>query len=87
MLVFCKKINIPRGKCIETATIDQLVEMLVKRRIDALVFARISVMTLLQENKITGIYYQSITKVPASLAVYKYASSDKLKQKLDNIIK
>jgi hypothetical protein len=50
--------NIPRSKCIETATIDQLVEMLVKRIIATLVFARVSVMTLLQENKITGIYYQ-----------------------------
>jgi polar amino acid transport system substrate-binding protein len=84
---FAKQMNIPRDKFIQTATLEQLVNMLVKRRIDVLVFERVSVMTLLQEQKVTGVYYQSIGKVPASLAVYKNASGDKLKQKIDALIK
>ncbi len=37
--------NIPRGKSIETAKMDQLVDMLVKRIIDTLMFAPVSVIT------------------------------------------
>ena len=84
---FAKQMDIPRDKFIQTATMDQLVNMFIKRRIDVLVFERVSVMTLLQEQKVAGVYYQSIGKVPASLAVYKDVSGDKLKQKLDALIK
>ena len=82
-----KQMNIPRDKFIQTATMRQLIDMFVKRRIDVLVFERVSVMTLLQELKITGVYYQSIGKVPASLGVYKNSSGDELKKKLDGLIK
>ena len=82
-----KQMDIPRDKFIQTATMRQLIDMFVKRRIDVLVFERVSVMTLLQEQKITGVYYQSIGKVPASLGVYKNASGDELKKKLDGLIK
>jgi len=84
---FSKQMNIPRDKFIQTATMRQLVDMFIKRRIDVLVFERVSVMTLLQEQKITGVYYQSIGKVPASLGVHKNASGDELKEKLDLLIK
>jgi len=84
---FAKQMNISRDKFIQTSTMRQLVDMFIKRRIDVLVFERVSVMTLLQEQKVTGVYFQSIGKVPASLGVYKSASGDKLKKKLDELIK
>jgi polar amino acid transport system substrate-binding protein len=84
---FAKQMGIPREKFIQTATLRQLIDMFVKRRIDVLVFERVSVMTLLQEQKVSGVYYQSIGKVPASLGVYKNSSGDKLKKKLDKLIK
>lgn len=84
---FARQMGIPREKFIQTATMRQLVDMFVKRRIDVLVFERVSVMTLLQEQKITGVYYQSIGKVPASLGVFKSSSGDKLKKKMDDLIK
>ena len=61
--------------------------MLLKRRIDVLVFERVSVMTLLQEKKVKGVYYQSIGKVPASIAVYRDSAGKELKDKLDMLIK
>ncbi|PKG80989.1 hypothetical protein CXF85_19685 [Colwellia sp. 75C3] len=84
---FAKKMNITRDKFIETATMGQLIDMFVKGRIDVLVFERISVMSLLQEQKVTGVYYQSIGKVPASLGVARNSSGNKLKHKLDVLIK
>jgi polar amino acid transport system substrate-binding protein len=84
---FAKQMEIPRDKFIQTATLRQLVDMLVKRRIDVLVFERVSVMTLLQEKKMAGVYYQSIGKIPASIAVYKNPAGTKLKEKLDKLIK
>jgi polar amino acid transport system substrate-binding protein len=83
---FAKQMKIPRDKFIQTATLRQLVDMLVKRRIDVLVFERVSVMTLLQEKKVSGVYYKTIGKVPASIAVYKNLAGDKLKDKLDKLI-
>jgi len=84
---FAKQMNISRDKFIQTATVSQLVNMFIKRRIDVLVYERVSVMTLLQEHKVTDVYYQSIGKVPASLGVYKNAAGDKLKKQLDEFIK
>jgi polar amino acid transport system substrate-binding protein len=84
---FAKQMKIPRDKFIQTATLRQLVDMLVKRRIDVLVFERVSVMTLLQEKKVKGVYYQSIGKVPASIAVYRNSAGKELKDKLDMLIK
>jgi len=84
---FAKQMKIPRDKFIQTATLRQLVDMLLKRRIDVLVFERVSVMTLFQEKKMSGVYYQSIGKVPASFAVYKNSDGEKLKEKLDKLIK
>jgi len=83
---FSNQMGVPREKFIQTATLRQLVDMFVKRRIDVLVFERVSVMTLLQEKKVAGVYYQSIGKVPASLGVFKNPSGDKLKQKIDDLI-
>ena len=84
---FAMQMSIPRDKFIQTATLRQLVDMLVMRRIDVLVFERVSVMTLLQEKKMSGVYYQSIGKIPASIAVYKNPEGQKLKEKLDKLIK
>lgn len=81
------QMKIPRDMFIQTATLRQLVDMLVKRRIDVLVFERVSVMTLLQEKKVQGVYYQTIGKIPASIAVYRDSQGVKLKEKLDELIK
>ena len=72
---------------IEVATLNQLVEMFIKRRIDVLLFERSSIMTLLQEKKAQNVYYQTIGLVPASIAVSLDKKGLKLKRKLDGLIK
>jgi polar amino acid transport system substrate-binding protein len=84
---FSEQLEIPLNKFIQTSTLRQLVDMLIKRRIDVLVFERVSVMTLLQEKNMTDVYYQSIGKVPASIAVFRSQEGEKLKEKLDKLIK
>jgi polar amino acid transport system substrate-binding protein len=83
---FAAQMNISRDRFIQTATMRQLIGMFVKRRIDVLVFERVSVMTLLQEKNVAGVYYQSIGKIPASIAVYQNDVGGQLKSKLDKLI-
>ena len=78
--------GIPRSKFIEIATLSQLVSLLLKDRIDVLVFERISVMSLLQAQTDRDIYYQTIGDVPASIAVSNDNEGDELKEKLDQLI-
>jgi len=72
---------------IEVATLGQLVDMLLKGRIDALLFERASVMTLLQEKISTDVYYQTIGLIPASIAVNNDDKGHRLKAKLDRLIR
>lgn len=83
---FAKKLNIDASYFVEVRSLNQLVDMLLKRRIDVILFERVSVMTLLKQRKAEGVYYQSIGHMPASLAVSNDAKGDALKAKLDKAI-
>ncbi|NQZ81494.1 MAG: transporter substrate-binding domain-containing protein [Colwellia sp.] len=84
---FAEQTGIPRSKFIETATLNQLVSLLLKHRIDVLIFERVSVMSLLQAQNSRDVFYQTIGEVPASIAVSKTSAGNKLKEKLDQLIK
>jgi polar amino acid transport system substrate-binding protein len=84
---FSEQTGIPRSKFIETSSLSQLVSLLLTRRIDVLIFERVSVMSSLQANNAGKVYYQTIGEVPASIAVSKNEEGDRLKQKLDHLIK
>ncbi|MFT5756132.1 MAG: polar amino acid transport system substrate-binding protein [Alteromonadaceae bacterium] len=85
---FADKTGIARSKFIETSTLNQLVSLLLKGRIDVLIFERVSVMSLLQaQSAQQKVYYQSIGEVAVSIAVAKNEAGNKLKTKLDRLIK
>jgi polar amino acid transport system substrate-binding protein len=83
---FAQQMGLSRDKFIETSSMNQLIDMFIKRRIDVLVFERVSVMTLLQDRNVNGVFYQTIGKVPASIAVFKGEAGSQLKAKLDGLI-
>jgi len=83
---FSEKAGIERSKFIETSTLDQLISLLLTRRIDVLIFERVSVMSLLQEKNSQDVYYKTIGEVPASIAVSNNSKGKKLKEKLDSLI-
>jgi len=81
-----EQIGLESSMFIEVKTLDQLVDMLIKGRIDVLLFERASVMTLLSERNVYGVHYKSVGNVPASMAVAKGAIGSTLKTKLDHVI-
>ncbi len=83
---FAERTGIARSKFMETSSLNQLVSLLLRRRIDVLIFERVSVMTLLQARDAQNVYYQTIGEVPASIAVANNNEGDILKKKLDHLI-
>jgi len=83
---FAEQLGIDESRFIEVSTLPQLVDMLLKRRIDVLLFERVSVMTILREKQVKGVHYKSIGVIPASIAVAKNEKGDKLRQQLDDYI-
>jgi len=79
--------GIPENIFIEVATLNQLVDMLINQRIDVLLFERASVMSLLQQKNIADVYYQTVGLIPASIAVRNDLEGQRLKAKLDSLIK
>ncbi|GLX77531.1 hypothetical protein tinsulaeT_08710 [Thalassotalea insulae] len=82
-----QQLGIDASMFVEVRALEQLVDMLIKGRIDVLLFERASVMTLLAEKGVYGVYYQSIAQVPASIAVSNNEQGKALKQSLDSAIK
>ncbi|MEW6989492.1 substrate-binding periplasmic protein [Colwelliaceae bacterium 6441] len=72
---------------IEVSLLNQLVEMLLKDRVKVIVYERASVMTLLENKGIEGVLYKTVGITPITLAVQKSADGNKLKEKLDSLIK
>ncbi|WP_448549172.1 substrate-binding periplasmic protein [Thalassotalea fusca] len=83
---FAEQLGIDESRFIEVSTLPQLVDMLLKRRIDVLLFERVSVMTNLKEKQVKGVLYKSIGVIPASIAVARSEKGDKLRQKLEYYI-
>lgn len=84
---FAQQLGVEPDIFVEVRSLQQLVDMLIKGRIDVLLFERSSVMTLLAEKDIYGIHYQSIGLIPASIAVSKNQEGMDLKKELDEVIK
>ncbi|MGB1197663.1 MAG: substrate-binding periplasmic protein [Thalassotalea sp.] len=84
---FAEQLGINKSNFIEVSTLNQLVKMLIRKRIDVILFERSSVMNLLEKNNIYGVFYQSIGDIPASFAVQNNEKGLLLKAKLDELIK
>ena len=76
---FAEILGIEKERFIEVKDLGNLVSMFQRGRIDVLLFERASVMTLLQQRNIKGVFYQSIGNIPASIAVAKTPAGDRLK--------
>ncbi len=81
-----EQMGVDASLLLEVRNLHQLVNMLLKGRIDVLVFERASVMTLLKQENTYGVYYQSIGSIPASMAVRNDEMGLALKTKLDKLI-
>ncbi len=80
---FSQILKIKQEKFIEVSALAQLVKMLKKGRIKAIIFERISTMLTIKQLKAEGIYYQKLTSIAASFAVQNNNAGRKLKTKLD----
>lgn len=83
---FAEMLGISKDKFVEVSSLNQLVDMFIVGRLDAILFERASVMTLLQKKQIPHVHYRSIGVVPASIAVKKSPQGKALKAKLDALI-
>ena len=79
--------NIPRELFFEVKNITQLVMMLKLKRLDAIVFERISVTQIVKEQRIPKVFYKQIVTIPIGFAVLKSDKNSSLKKKLDSIIR
>ncbi|WP_206484604.1 transporter substrate-binding domain-containing protein [Thalassotalea sp. G2M2-11] len=84
---FAEQLGVDKSVFTEVRTLNQLVEMFIKKRIDLILFERASVMTLLAQKNVYGVHYQSIGIIPASMAVSNNAKGRALKKRLDTAIK
>lgn len=78
--------GVSQSSFIEVSTLDQLVEMLIKGRVNVVVYERASVMTLLAQKKMSGVVYKTIGITPITMAVQNTEKGNLLKQKLDHLI-
>ncbi|GLX79643.1 hypothetical protein tinsulaeT_29830 [Thalassotalea insulae] len=83
---FSQTLTIPQKKFVEVSSLPQLVKMLSKGRIKAIIFERIATMTTIEQLQTQGIYYQKIINLPASIAVQKNELGFKLKKQLDKLL-
>ncbi|XQW84131.1 hypothetical protein ACOYR1_13425 [Thalassotalea piscium] len=83
---FSEKFNIPLNKFVEVASLEQLVKMLDKKRLKAILFERAAVMSSIQNYINTPIYYRYLDTIPATLAVAKTKEGRQLKKMLDSLI-
>lgn len=83
---FAEILGVEKERFTEVSSLNQLVDMFIVGRLDAILFERASVMTLLQRKKVPDVYYQSIGVVPASIAVKKSPEGMQLKSHLDSLI-
>jgi len=82
-----EQLGIAESYFVEVRSLNQLVDMFLKKRLNVILFERASVMTLLEQKHAYGVYYKTIGEIPASMAVQKNEAGLLLKTKLDNIIK
>ncbi len=66
--------------------LENLLKMLEKGRIDALLFERASTHTSIKNAKLEGVYYTEVMDVAAALAVQKTEQGSSLMKKLDDLI-
>lgn len=83
---FSEALNIPINKFLEVASLEQLVKMLEKKRLKAIVFERIATMSSIQKHLQETIYYRFLESMPATLAVTNTDRGRQLKQILDKQI-
>jgi len=71
------------------SSIENLLEMLQKGRIDAFWFERASTMTMLKKLNISNVFYMKMPKdtIPVGIAVQKNDKGLQLKDKIDSLIK
>lgn len=84
---FSELLNIPRNKFIEVSSLPQLVQMLERKRLNIITFERAATMSTLDKFKVTNVYYQNVTEIPASFAVQNNKAGKKLKEKIDSLLK
>lgn len=82
-----EQLGVDSSLFVEVRTLEQLVDIFIKGRIDVLLFERASVMTLLNEKSVYGVHYKSVGIIPASMAVHGGEKGRNLKIKMDNVIK
>lgn len=86
---FSELLNISRDKFIEVSSLPQLIKMLQRQRLNAVIFERASTISTFEkfrDDEVGNIYYQNLVEIPASFAIRKSKSSNQLKKKIDGLL-
>lgn len=83
---FSELLNIPRTKFVEVTSLEQLVKMLAKGRLELATFERVAMMSTIKRLKVKNIYYQKFGVIPASMAVANNTTGLALKNELDKLL-
>ncbi|MCP4023821.1 MAG: hypothetical protein GY729_18400, partial [Desulfobacteraceae bacterium] len=73
-------------ECFYTSHLKNLLRMLEKGRLEMIIFARASTMTMVKKLKISKVYYRKLDSIPAGFAVRLDKNGTQLKTKLDGLI-
>ncbi len=84
---FSELLGMNQDKFMEVRTINQLVLMLEKDRLDAIVFERVAIKTSIENLKAKGLDDKILFMIPISFAVSKTSKGNELKKELDDVIK
>jgi len=84
---FAELLGMEEYKFTEVRSIRQLVLMLEKDRLDAIVFESVAIKSSIENLKIDNIHDKMLFMIPISFAVSKNIKGNKLKKELDYIIK
>jgi polar amino acid transport system substrate-binding protein len=95
---FSELSHIPRDKFIEVSSLQQLIMMMARGRVQVIIFERVAMMSTIKglkkdlDTKVPStlksqkIFYQKFKVIPASIAVGNNTSGKKLKQQLDELL-
>jgi len=83
---FSALLDIPRAKFVEVTSLEQLVKMFAKGRLELVTFERIAIMRTIKRLEVKDIYYQKFGGIPASMAVANNSQGHALKLELDKLL-
>lgn len=83
---FSEITGVPLDRFVES-TLPNLVQMLARGRIQALIFERASTRSYIWEARLEGVHYRMINRIDAGLAVRQGPAGDRLRARLEALIR